>query len=110
MKVAAIHYRIVLEHYTYTCDEFRIWTYNDSNRAYEKYCSLREWYKRLDEAQKQEICIKFQVCDRTISSEALLHSVVAATGFNVMDGYVMNEGEWELIESRYFPENLPPLE
>ena len=108
MKLATIHYRVVLEHYTYECDTFKIFTYNDSNRAYEKFCTLREWYKRLDEAQKSEICIKFQVCDRSISSEALLHSVVCAVGFNVMDGYILNDGEWEHIESRYFPEKLKP--
>lgn len=110
MRPNKIHYEVLLEHYTYDCDEFRIWTYNDSLKAYKKYSSLREWYKKLDEAQKSEICIKLKVCDRTITESVLLCDVVHATGFNVMDGYILNGNEWERIEGKYFPEELPQIE
>ncbi|MBQ9914051.1 MAG: hypothetical protein IJO73_07470 [Clostridia bacterium] len=110
MKLNKIHYQIILEHYGSDCDHFQIWTYNDSNKAYEKYVSLRRWYGKLSEAQKGEICIKFQVCDRSISAEILLNDIVSATGFNVMDNYIYEGEQWERIESRYFPEGLPPLD
>jgi hypothetical protein len=106
MKENKIYFQLTVRKFCADFNKSSIFTYNEVEKAYERYTDFRRMYNELEAEEKSRVSIELYVIDRSSLGVKQITTVVAC-GYGILDNYIEDAELFNEIVARYCNKKEP---